>query len=455
MRFWDSQSGQLKEFVPNDPKRVTMYVCGPTVYNTPHIGNLRPAVAFDQLYRLLRYKYGEDHVVYTSNYTDIDDKIIARSNAEGLPIDKITEKAIAEYSWARYILNVLNPTVRPRATEYVTKMIQMIQQLVDRGFAYVGESGDILFRVAANPYPGMEDSRDQGETRLEDTGKEDPRDFVLWKQRKPGEPFWDSPWGPGRPGWHIECSAMIADTLGETIDIHGGGSDLKFPHHNAEMAQSACAHDKPLANYWLHSGMIQVNSVKMAKSLGNVMTVGELCTITPNEVLRLWMLGTHYRSTLTLELYINFRDQRKVLDTWYRFLYQFRDEILDDARPDARVIAALEDDLNTPKAIAELHTLFNIAKAATATGDRVWLRTFISTARFLGILYYDPSDWFHRGVNSDEIEKLISERNSAKAEKDWDRADELRRKITDLGVLIEDKGTETFWYTQQGAVLRS
>lgn len=454
MKLFNSKSGQLEDFVPIDPTNVRMYVCGPTVYSAPHVGNARPAVAFDVLFRVLRHKYGYKHVKYVSNYTDIDDKIIKRAQEEGISHISVTETAKSMYYRDMGHLNVLDPNERPLATEYVDKMIDMIQVLIDKGHAYVGDNGDVLFYVPSNNHPGLENNRQDHQTRLEEpnNSKRDPRDFVLWKPVKPGEPYWESPWGRGRPGWHIECSAMIAATLGHTIDIHGGGSDLKFPHHEAEMAQSYCAHDAPLANYWLHNGMIHYQQGKMAKSHGNIFTVHDLNKVFPHEAIRLGLMMTHYRQILNADQYAPFIAGREIIDSLYRVWFDYAEAVHFkywdyEVHPD--VVEALENDMNTPLAISVLQRLAGLARTDQANRIK-HLSNMIVSARFMGLLKMHPEEWFHANVDKFHMVDLLSERNSARRKKDWAQADKIRDQLKERGIEIEDLGGSTFWRTLNG-----
>lgn len=454
MKLYNSMSKQLEKFVPADERRVTMYVCGPTVYQAPHIGNLRPAVVFDTLYRYLRDKYGADHVVYASNFTDIDDKIIKKANDNRTSIDNITEEAIGHYQRDLLSLNVLGPSDRPYATKYVDDMIRMIDRLQENHYAYE-VNGNVWFSVADSKHVSFQPDRDNAgldETFTAD--KKDPRDFALWKAAKPGEPFWESPWGPGRPGWHIECSAMIRATLGDTIDIHGGGSDLMFPHHEAENAQSFAVTGKPLANYWLHNGMMNIGMAKISKSLGNSISMHDLNQRFPGESIRLFLMMTHYRSTMNFDHGL-ISDAHALMNKLYRVLYKYRDELLDPAEVehDVFVVKAFEQDMNTAEVITRLQQLATKALKESHPSIRQKLLTqLIKGGQLLGVLNYTPEDWFHIGVNHVEIEELISARNFARAAKDWQLADIYRKSLNDKGVHLDDLDGETFWRTIKGDV---
>jgi len=456
IRLFNTKTSNLQRFVPQDPKNVRMYVCGPTVYALAHIGNARPAVVFDVLYRLLRHTYGEDHVTYASNYTDVDDKIIKKANDTGVSIEDVTRNSIDKYEMDMASLNVLGPTLRPRATKYINQMIEMIQRLLDLNQAYVGtKTQNVYMRLANVPDSvKLEPKRKSAVSRLGmDSSKESEADFVLWKPAKPNEPYWDSPWGPGRPGWHIECSAMIKATLGDTIDIHGGGGDLKFPHHEAESIQSYCANGVELANYWLHNDMVKVNSTKMAKSAMNFVTVSSLNRQYPGETLRYWMLMTHYRSTL------EHRDDHDTLSNAhlhmnqiYRLLYTHRDvPQIPDAGLVPDTVKFLEDDLNTSGYLMYLHKQSTLLSHMPLV-DPLLLSQLRNSYELVGLGLINPDAWFHNGVDRQLVERLISERTNAKAERNWSLADDLRSQLKQLGVIVEDHSTGPFWYTWIGDV---
>src|SRR5215471_15754185 len=365
LRLYDTLTRDKRPFAPLDPARVRMYVCGPTVYDFAHIGNARPVIVFDVLFRLLRHLYGEGHVTYVRNITDVDDKINARAAERGIPIRELTEETYSNFKEDVAALGTLPPTVEPRATEHIAEMKTLIERLVVSGNAYIAEE-HVLFSVPTMPDYGKLARRSLDEmmagARVDVAPyKRDPMDFVLWKPSKPGEPAWDSPSGiatPGRPGWHIECSAMSWKHLGETFDIHGGGIDLVFPHHENEIAQSRCAfHSPAMANYWMHNGFLQVEGEKMAKSAGNFFTIRELLADWPGEVLRFNMLRTHYRQPIDFTL-AGLKESWKILERWYEVT-----EPLVDPAPDAAFFEALSDDLNTPAAIASLHQAAPVALA--------------------------------------------------------------------------------------------
>jgi cysteinyl-tRNA synthetase len=438
-------------FVPADPKRVTMYVCGPTVYSFAHIGNARPPVVFDTLFRLLRRVYGPAHVVYASNITDIDDKIIAAAAERGEPVGAVTERYERIYRDDMAALNVLEPTHRPHATEHVPGMIRLIETLVERGHAYRGSDG-VLFHVPSMADYGKLSGRNREDmiagARVEvDRAKRDPADFALWKAAKPGEPAearWASPFGEGRPGWHIECSAMAQAVLGETIDIHGGGLDLIFPHHENEIAQSECAHGAPMARYWLHNGFLSMDAEKMSKSLGNVKLVHDLLKQHPAEVLRLSLLSAHYRQPLDWTDAL-LAQSKATLDRLYNALRRMGLAEAEPVEPTS-VLEALADDLNTPQALAELSRL---ATEANKSEPRDWPRLkgeMLAAGELLGLLQADPEAWA-RGDESDaaRIDALVAERVAARKAKDFARADAIRRQLAGEGVEIMDGPAGSTW----------
>jgi cysteinyl-tRNA synthetase len=445
LKFYDTLTRDKRAFVPLDPKNVRMYVCGPTVYDFAHIGNARPVIVFDVLFRLLRHVYGEKHVTYVRNITDVDDKINARAAERGIPIRELTEETYKNFKDDVAALGCLPPTFEPRATEYIsnpsapTDMVRLIEKLIANGHAYAAE-GHVLFDVPSMPDYGKLANRSLDEmlagARVEVAPyKRDPQDFVLWKPSPPDLPGWDSPWGRGRPGWHIECSAMSAALLGETFDIHGGGIDLVFPHHENEIAQSRCAFHKPvMANFWMHNGFLQVEGEKMSKSLGNFVTMRELLADWPGDVVRLAMLGTHYRQPInwTLE---KLNEAEKTLAAWF-------DAAADEAepRPDPAVIEALADDLNTPKAIAEIHAIRNRAGHKALAG----------TIAFLGLRSDVFEDWRSArapalAISDDEIASRIALRLEARKAKNFAESDRIRDELAALGVVLKDSKEGTTW----------
>lgn len=429
LKLYNTLTRAKQVFVPADPGRVTMYVCGPTVYGRAHIGNARPAVVFDVLRRVLRHRYGAGAVVYARNITDIDDKIIATAQAEGVPIDTITQRFEDHYLVDMGALGVEPPDHAPHATAYVAPMVAMIGGLIARGVAYAAE-GHVLFETGTFPDYGKLSGRRLDEmiagARVEVAPyKRSPADFVLWKPSWPEQPGWDSPWGRGRPGWHIECSAMIRSVLGETIDIHGGGLDLIFPHHENEAAQSACANHAPLAQVWMHNGFLSMGKDKMSKSLGNVVGVDELLAAGwSGEVLRLALLSAHYRQPL--EWTDALLEQTKAtLDRWQGFLR--RSDIAAGEVPE-RVIAALSDDLNTPDAIAaiaRLSRLDDVAGMRAAMG-------------LLGLL--EPV-----GEGDAAIDAAVAARFAARARKDFAESDRIRDEFAAQGIVLEDSPSGTTW----------
>jgi cysteinyl-tRNA synthetase len=423
---------EKRVFEPADPGRVTMYVCGPTVYNRAHIGNARPAVVFDLLSRLLRHVYGEDKVVYARNVTDVEDKIIEAAQAEGVDPPVITGRYERFYLEDMGALGVRPPDIAPKATETIDGMVAMIERLVEAGNAYEAD-GHVLFHVPSDPDYGALGRRDRDSmiagARVEVASyKKDPADFVLWKPSVEGVIGWDSPWGRGRPGWHIECSAMIERHLGETIDIHGGGLDLIFPHHENEIAQSRCAHGgAPLARYWLHNGFLSMaGSEKMSKSLGNVVTVGELLEEGhKGETLRFALLSAHYRQPLEWSAQL-VAQSKATLDRLYR--------LGGDAEAgeiDPGVVEALSDDLNTPLALSRL----------SALQDPAVLR---GSAALLGLLEQGAASWF-QGEGDAGIDALVAARAEAKKRRDFAEADRIRAELADQGVLLEDGPQGTSW----------
>ncbi|NYZ15672.1 cysteine--tRNA ligase [Azospirillum sp. RWY-5-1] len=440
-----------ERFEPLDPGHVGMYVCGPTVYDTAHIGNARPVVVFDVLYRLLKRLYPK--VTYVRNITDVDDKIIDRSRASGEPIEALTRRTTDLYHADMDALNALRPDVEPRATHHIGHMVALIGVLVERGHAYAAE-GHVLFSVPSMAEYGQLSRRSQDEliagARVEVAPyKRDPSDFVLWKPSREGEPGWDSPWGRGRPGWHIECSAMAKEHLGVTFDIHGGGLDLIFPHHENEIAQSRCAHHgDPLARYWVHNGFVTVEGEKMSKSLGNFFTVNELLDEHPGEAIRLTLLSAHYRQPLDFTK-DGLRQSKLALDRWYQALRG--DPAPVDAELPFEVLAALEDDLNTPLAISHLHELATAANKAEGAAKAAAKGALLAAGRELGLLEQEPEAWFRwapkaAGALSDEaIEQAIADRQAARKAKNFAEADRIRKELAEQGVTLEDGPKGTTW----------
>jgi cysteinyl-tRNA synthetase len=458
LRLYDTLTKEKRPFTPLDPNNVRMYVCGPTVYDFAHIGNARPVIVFDVLFRLLRHLYGAKHVTYVRNITDVDDKINARAVRDfpGLPLNeairKVTEVTANQFYADAAALGSLPPTFEPRATDFVlpradgkTDMVTLIKQLIARGHAYEA-GGEVLFDTASMPDYGALSGRKLDEQRpgarvAVDAHKKNPGDFVLWKQSSGDEPGWESPWGRGRPGWHIECSAMSAAYLGDVFDIHGGGLDLIFPHHENEIAQSRCAHGTPaMANYWMHNEFVQIEDTKMSKSLGNFVTIRELLADWPGEVLRLNMLKAHYRSPMDWTLK-GLEESAKTLDDWYWVAAD-----ADGEQPSDAVIEALSDDLNTPQMIASLHSLRNSA----ASGNERDRSQFAASLRLLGFLSESAAEWKARkqqasGIDATQIDGLISDRTAARARKDFKESDRIRDELAAMGVVIKDSKDGTTW----------
>jgi cysteinyl-tRNA synthetase len=449
LRLYDTLTREKRVFVPLDPARVRMYVCGPTVYDFAHIGNARPVIVFDVLFRLLRHIFGDGHVTYVRNVTDVDDKINARAVERGVSIRELTEETYKNFKEDVAALGCLPPTVEPRATEHIEQMKALIDRLVHSGHAYVAED-NVLFDVPSMADYGQLSKRPLDEmiagSRVEVAPyKKDPQDFVLWKPSKPGEPSWPSPAGiqvAGRPGWHIECSAMAWKHLGETFDIHGGGIDLVFPHHENEIAQSRCAFHTPvMANYWMHNGFLQVEGEKMSKSLGNFVTIHELLKDWPGEVVRFTMLQTHYRQPINWTV-AGLREAQKNLDHWYA--------LTADVTPGylcADALDALLDDLNTPKAFAALHEL----RGEAAKGAKPAAACLKASAHLMGLLQLPAAAWAafrpaSLAIDEGKIVCLIDARNAARKAKNFKEADRIRNELNAMGVEIEDsKDGTTKW----------
>jgi cysteinyl-tRNA synthetase len=441
---------QTEPFVPLDPKNVRLYVCGPTVYDFAHIGNARPTVVFDVLYRLLRHLYPK--VTYVRNITDIDDKIIKAAQENKESIEKLTKRTAAYFHEDMKALGNFPPDVEPLAAEHVNEMIALIQCLIEKSHAYENE-GHVLFSVKSFPdYGGL--SRCNHDEMLAGARvevapyKRDPEDFILWKPSLDDMPGWDSPWGYGRPGWHIECSAMSSKYLGETFDIHGGGHDLIFPHHENEIAQSqACFGPHTFARFWLHNGMLTVNGEKMSKSLGNFITVHQLLEKIPGEVIRFVLLSSHYRQPL------DWNDQvvMQAHQGLHRLYNALRGRTLEKAEVYEPVKIALEDDLNTPLAIAALHEIATQVNKASTENERNQLASILkASGSWLGLLQQDAETWFKGGAKEDEsfILSYIEKRNQARAQKDFQEADRLRNELLNKGILLEDGPEGTTWRHQ-------
>ncbi len=496
IRIHNTLTGKKEEFVPLHEKKVGMYVCGVTVYDLCHIGHARSAIVFDTIYRYLRYR-GYD-VTFVRNFTDIDDKIIKRANQEGVDCKTVAEKYIGEFNIDMGRLGLEKPSVEPRATEHILEMIQLISTLIQKGFAYQG-GGDIFFSVEKFMDYGKLSNRDleemQAGARVEiDEKKENPLDFALWKASKPGEPFWESPWGKGRPGWHIECSVMSQKYLGETFDIHGGGRDLIFPHHENEIAQSEAATGQTFVRYWIHNGFVNINKEKMSKSLGNILTIKEILKDWHPEVLRLFFLSHHYRSPVDYSE-DSFNDAKSGLDRFYSTLKAIKDEvgrgpspltgevgttrnrgtgegssILKEARQNiesfqARFEEAMDDDFNTAEALGylydlqtNLNSLLDISKGHPTQEIISMLNQgldhFSKMGRVLGLFREDPEQYLAQqrkeglkklNLTEQEILRSIEERNQARKEKNWKRADEIRNDLLSKGIVLEDTPSGTTW----------
>ena len=437
----NSLTHRKERFVPLDPAHVRMYVCGPTVYDLAHVGNARPAVVFDVLARLLRHLF--PRVTYVRNITDVDDKINARAAETGQTIAAITAGTTADYHADMAEIGALPPDIEPRATEHIPEMIALTERLIASGHAYVAE-GHALFSVASDPGYGRLSGHSPAEllagARIDVAPyKRDAGDFVLWKPSTPDQPGWDSPWGRGRPGWHIECSAMAWRYLGESFDIHGGGQDLIFPHHENELAQSCCAFPgSQFARTWMHNGMLLVNGEKMSKSLGNFFTVRDVLAKAPGEAVRLLLLRAHYRAAL------DFTDTAltaasRELDRFYRALERYPDAAAGD--PPAGVLEALCDDLNTPLALSHLHGLADAALA----GDAQAASGLRAAGGLLGMLQAEPAAWFRGGEDGTEIEAAIAARLAARKARDFAAADTIRADLSARGIVLEDGPQGTTW----------
>ncbi|MGI2001126.1 cysteine--tRNA ligase [Shewanella frigidimarina] len=456
LKIYNSISRDKQEFKPINPGKIGMYVCGVTIYDLCHIGHGRTFVSFDMIVRYLRYIGYE--VNFQRNITDVDDKIIKRAAENNESCESLTERLIAEMHQDFDALNMKRPDFEPRATLHIEEIIDMVQRLLDRDHAYVASNGDVLFSVASFPEYGQLSGQNldqlQAGARVEiDNAKRNPMDFVLWKMSKPGEPTWESPWGPGRPGWHIECSAMNSKHLGLHFDIHGGGSDLQFPHHENEIAQSCCAHDTPYVNYWMHTGMVMVDREKMSKSLDNFFTIRDVLKHYDAETVRYFLLSGHYRSQLNYSE-DNLKQARAALERLYTALKGL--DLTVDAAPVEAFVAkfksAMDDDFNTPEAYSVLFEMvreINRLKTTDMTAASALGVSLKQLADVLGLINQTPETFF-KGEGSDdevaEIEALIVERNRARTEKDWPAADVARDRLNELGVELEDGGPSgTTW----------
>ncbi|WP_295216375.1 cysteine--tRNA ligase [uncultured Brevundimonas sp.] len=477
LHIHDTLRREKRLFEPRNKDRVTLYVCGPTVYDYAHIGNARPPVVFDVLVRLLRRTYGADHVIYARNVTDVDDKINQKAAREGVPIGEVTARYEAAYLADMGLLNVSRPDIAPHVTDYIPAIVDQIQAIVDAGCAYAAE-GHVLFDVSSYKAYGALSGRNLDDmiagARVEVAPyKKNPHDFVLWKPSKADEPSWPSPWGGGRPGWHIECSAMIEKTLGLPIDIHGGGIDLVFPHHENEIAQGVCAHGHAhgdqahdeYARYWMHNGFLTVDAEKMSKSIGNVLLLHDLVQAMPGEVVRWALLSAHYRQPLDWNQGL-LEQSRKNLDRLYGVLRDadaaladFDEATLDEAERELAenaldpVLDALEDDLNTPGAIAQLFGLGNALRellndAEADINDVAMARWSLKEAAgLLGVLSLTPDAWFEGGdpALKAEVEALLDQRAKARAAKDWPEADRIRDRLNALNVVVMDGPDGATW----------
>ncbi|MGL5763647.1 MAG: cysteine--tRNA ligase [Plesiomonas shigelloides] len=457
LKIYNTLTRQKEEFKPIHAGKVGMYVCGVTIYDLCHIGHGRTFVAFDVVARYLRY-LGYD-LTFVRNITDVDDKIIKRAAENGETCDQLTERLIADMHADFDALNMQRPDIEPRATKHIAEIIEMVQRLLDRGHAYVASNGDVMFSVDTFKDYGKLSRQDleqlQAGARVDvDEAKRNPVDFVLWKMSKPGEPSWTSPWGAGRPGWHIECSAMNSKQLGEHFDIHGGGSDLMFPHHENEIAQSCCAHDTPYVNYWMHSGMVMVDREKMSKSLGNFFTIRDVLSHYDAETVRYFLMSGHYRSQLNYSEE-NLKQARTALERLYTALRGL-DLSAAPAGGEAfeeRFRTAMDDDFNTPEAYSVLFDMareVNRLKADDLAAASALGAALRQLAGVLGLLQQDPEVFLQGGASADdsetaEIEALIKARNDARAAKDWPAADAARNRLTEMGIVLEDGPQGTTW----------
>jgi cysteinyl-tRNA synthetase len=435
-------NNKKEKFVPIDKKNVGMYVCGPTVYDDPHIGNARPLVIFDILFKILKNKYSS--VTYVRNITDVDDKIIKSSNEKKISISDLTQTVIKSFSDDCNFLNCENPTEQPKATEHIDLMIEMVSELIKKGFAYENNK-HVYFEVKKFDDYGKLSNKKLDEliagSRIEvSDNKKNSEDFVLWKPSLENEPSWDSPWGKGRPGWHLECSAMSKKFLGNEFDIHGGGIDLIFPHHENEIAQSRCANDtKVFANYWLHNAFITMSNEKMAKSQGNILKIKDFRGKVSGQVLRLALISAHYKQPLDWNDKL-LDDCQNTIDKWYNAFLPSSKELEDE------IIQPLYDDINTPGYIANLHKLYDKANKGNDADKQI----FNSACNFIGLLQETKEEWldYKKGkidISETEIENKIELRNKARADKNYAEADNIRDYLLDKGVLIEDKDGKTFW----------
>ena len=445
--FLSNSLGNKKEkFVPINKNKIGIYVCGPTVYDDPHIGNARPLVVFDILYRVLKCKFGEKTVTYVRNITDIDDKIIQSSNEKKISTQELTKKITKNFHEDCAYLGCQKPTFEPKATENISLMIEMINKLIQNGYAYLNNL-HIYFEVKKFKDYGKLSNKNLDEliagSRVEvSENKKNPEDFVLWKPSKDNEPFWESPWGKGRPGWHLECSVMSKKYLGDKFDIHGGGRDLIFPHHENEIAQSRCANDtKVFANYWIHNGFITMSNEKMAKSQGNILKTMDLKKKINGQVLRLALMSAHYKQPLDWNDKL-LEDSKSTIDKWYQMFVSIKNKI----KIPETMLLPLYDDLNTPGYIGNLHKLFDKANSGNSKDKEI----FVSACNFVGLLNETREQWLEfkktrSSISENEILSKIELRNNARGSKDYELADKIRKELFDKGVLIEDKNGKTIW----------
>ncbi len=439
INLYNTFTKKKEKFIPINSSSVKMYACGPTLYSNPHIGNFRPIIIFDILFRVLRLTFGEDKVCYVRNITDIDDKIIDKANELNITTDELVELTQKTYHQNLNSLSILSPTHEPKATNYISKMIEMITSLIDKKFAYIS-NGHVLFEAKKYKDYGslskfsLKDIISGARVEVAEY-KKNPEDFVLWKPSKTNEPSWDSPWGSGRPGWHIECSAMISELLGETIDIHAGGIDLIFPHHENEIAQSTCCHDKKMSNFWLHNGFINFKGEKMSKSLGNTTIVNDLLARHDPTVLKYSLLTTHYRQPIDFSNDLLSYSQN-IINKWENYIQEVKSPELD-----TEFVSALLDDLNTPKALMRLQQI--IANLKKDSNNEVLWAHFNNGLSLLGL---NPS-FLKKDLDLDKeyIENMISRRQIAKSNKDFELADKIRDELFKLGIVLEDTKNETTW----------
>ncbi len=469
LKLYNTLTRKKESFEPVDPSNVRMYVCGPTVYQRIHIGNARPLIVFDVLFRLLRHLYGEKHVTYVRNITDIDDKIIAQASKNGESIESLTERTTGDFLADADALGCLRPTHQPRATEHIAEMQAMIARLIAQGHAYAAD-GHVLFNVPSMPSYGRLSGRNRDDqiagARVEVAPyKRDPADFILWKPSTPDQPGWDSPWGRGRPGWHIECSAMSERFLGAPFDIHGGGLDLIFPHHENEIAQSCCVHELDrMANYWVHNGFVDMAGEKMSKSIGNVLRVDEALRLVPGEAIRWCMLGTHYRQPIDLNVEV-LSAARSELDRFYGALFRIDPDGLGNEliKPNDDIVDTLKNDLNTPLAITILRRQLDDFNDTADIRTRTKIAFGIAqSALLLGVLSTPPRVWRQGGSNraiagsvaavgrdafpsEANILAMLAVRAQARSEKDFIRADQIRQELEKYGIIVEDGPNGTTW----------